>query len=584
MTEDFDIGQETEAQELPLPSEEEVYEAPQKTGLSNRQKIIFVSIGAAVLITLLGLIIGLLLFSGRNDDDDRILENVFAAGIDLSGMTVEEAVNALHVATDRSFADEPLVIRIYDDTLLLPPEDTNASVDVDGIAQAAYNYGRSGNHAENQQIRRNAHKRSFTIPLLPYLNLDLTAIRNTVDSYCAALDSDYAEPVVTLEGERPTYGASQSPNHQALRITLGTPLRQLDADDLYDQILDAYSMNELQLDYEAPEILWPSEVNAQDLYNEYCTPAQDARLDTSTYNVIAESYGYGFDVNLLEQLLNDAEPGEEVEISFSFLEPKVLTQDITDSLYTLTLSEAQTTSKAQNSERSKNLQLSCNAINGHIIKPGETFSFLQVLGQISPQAGYSDAPICNINGDAMGGGISQTASTLYYCALHADLEVVERHNHPYTTDFIELGMDAYVDASALDLRFRNNTDAPIRINASVSGQTVSISLEGSKALSYAISVRSEITGKSLPTTTYQMVMPDNRQGYKDGDVMVSAVEGYQVSVYKDKLSLEGGSLLSTEPVSTNEYKKRDEVIARIGTLSDAQTPPEPTEPLTDPMP
>lgn len=584
MTEDFDIGQETEAQELPLPSEEEAYEAPQKPGLSNRQKIIFVSIGAAVLITLLGLIIGLLLFSGRNDDDDRILENVFAAGIDLSGMTVEEAVNALHVATDRSFADEPLVIRIYDDTLLLPPEDTNASVDVDGIAQAAYNYGRSGNHAENQQIRRNAHKRSFTIPLLPYLNLDLTAIRNTVDSYCAALDSDYAEPVVTLEGERPTYGASQSPNHQALRITLGTPLRQLDADDLYDQILDAYSMNESQLDYEAPEILWPSEVNAQDLYNEYCTPAQDARLDTSTYNVIAESYGYGFDVNLLEQLLNDAEPGEEVEIAFSFLEPKVLAQDITDSLYTLTLSEAQTTSKAQNSERSKNLQLSCNAINGHIIKPGETFSFLQVLGQISPQAGYSDAPICNINGDAMGGGISQTASTLYYCALHADLEVVERHNHPYTTDFIELGMDAYVDGSALDLRFRNNTDAPIRINASVSGQTVSISLEGSKALSYAISVRSEITGKSLPTTTYQMVMPDNRQGYKDGDVMVSAVEGYQVSVYKDKLSLEGGSLLSTEPVSTNEYKKRDEVIARIGTLSDTQTPPEPTEPLTDPMP
>lgn len=584
MTEDFDIGQETEAQELPLPSEEEVYEAPQKTGLSNRQKIIFVSIGAAVLITLLGLIIGLLLFSGRNDDDDRILENVFAAGIDLSGMTVEEAVNALHVATDRSFADEPLVIRIYDDTLLLPPEDTNASVDVDGIAQAAYNYGRSGNHAENQQIRRNAHKRSFTIPLLPYLNLDLTAIRNTVDSYCAALNSDYAEPVVTLEGERPTYGASQSPNHQALRITLGTPLRQLDADDLYDQILDAYSMNELQLDYEAPEILWPSEVNAQDLYNEYCTPAQDARLDTSTYNVIAESYGYGFDVNLLEQLLNDAEPGEEVEIAFSFLEPKVLAQDITDSLYTLTLSEAQTTSKAQNSERSKNLQLSCNAINGHIIKPGETFSFLQVLGQISPQAGYSDAPICNINGDAMGGGISQTASALYYCALHADLEVVERHNHPYTTDFIELGMDAYVDGSALDLRFRNNTDAPIRINASVSGQTVSISLEGSKALSYAISVRSEITGKSLPTTTYQMVMPDNRQGYKDGDVMVSAVEGYQVSVYKDKLSLEGGSLLSTEPVSTNEYKKRDEVIARIGTLSDTQTPPEPTESPTDPMP
>ena len=127
---------------------------PQKEGLGRKQIIILVSIGAAVLLGLIGLIIGLLLFSGRSTDDGLILENVFAAGVDLSGMTVEEAVNALHVATDDSICKEPMVIHIYDGTLSLYPDETNAILDVDAIAQAAYNYGRSGTHAENQQIQK----------------------------------------------------------------------------------------------------------------------------------------------------------------------------------------------------------------------------------------------------------------------------------------------------------------------------------------------------------------------------------------------------------------------------------------------
>ena len=585
MAEEFDILQEDaelpetiKTEEFPLP-EEYADEAPRKPLLSSKQKIILLSIGAGILLTLLGLIIGLILFSGRSDDDDRILENVYAAGIDLSGMTVEEATSALHTATDRSFSVEPMSIRIYDDTLLLSPEDTNASVDVDGIVQAAYNYGRSGNYAENQQIRKNASKRSYTIPLLPYLNLDLTYIRDTITTYCASIDSVYAEPTVTLEGERPVYDGTGTERHQSLRITLGTPLRRLDADDLYDQVLDAYSMNELLLEYETPEILWPSEVKAQALFDEYCTLAQDAILDTTTYQVIKEAYGYGFDVNELQKMLDDAEAGEEVEIRLSFLEPKVFAQDIQDSLYVVKLSECQTTSDATDTNRSKNLQLACDAINGYIIKPGETFSFLQKLGQISSQTGYNEAPICTVNETEMGGGISQVASALYYCALHADLEVLERYHHPYTVDFIELGLDAYVNAQGTDLRFKNNTGAPIRVKASVSYGTVNIALEGSKQLSYTVAIRSEITGRQQPNASYQMFVPDNHQGYRDGDVIVTGVEGYQVSVYKEKTAVSGGNLLSKESVSTNEYKKRDEIIARIGTLTPDDTQTEPTAPI-----
>lgn len=552
-----------------LPLEEDP--SPVKT-ITSKQKIILVSIGAALLLGLLSMIIGLVLFSGRSTEDDRILENVFAAGIDIGGMTIEEATSALHLATDNSIAKDPLVARIYDGSLQLYPEQTHATLDIDAVAQAAYNYGRSGNHAADQQTRKNAHRRSYTIPLLPYLNLDLEFIRNTAENYCTAVDSMYAEPVVTLIGTRPVYG-DPSPQHQSISVTLGTPLRRLDAEDLYNQILDAYSMNELLLEYETPEILWPTTITAQGLFDQYCTSPQDAVLDPETYEIKPEVYGYGFHVNALQKMLDEARPGDTVEITFSFLAPDLLAQDINSTLFLEQLASCSTTSTVEDNTRDRNLQLSCNAINGYVIKPGETFSFRNVLGEVSAETGYGKALVSTYNESVMGGGISQVATALYYCILHTDLPVLEQHNHKYTTDFIELGMDAYVDSNANDLRFRNDSGMAIRIDASVNRHTVTISLHGSHALNFKVSIRTEITGKQLPVTTYQMLLANNSQGYQDGDVMVTGIEGYQVSVFKEKNDINSGNLLSTSAVSTNEYKKRDEVVARIGIL-DVQDPVE----------
>lgn len=575
MTEEFETAPDdsmsgSETSEAIMNNDIPSDEAPHELKITPRQKIIFVSIGAAVLVGLLGLILGLLLFSGRNNEDDRILQNVYAAGVDLSGMTVEEAVSALHAATDRSIMHEPLVIHIYDGTLSLYPSDTNAILDVEAVAQAAYSYGRSGNHADDQQIRKNAHRRSYTIPLLSYLNLNLDFIQNTVDSYCAALESMYAEPSVTLIGTRPVYG-DPSVQHQSMRITLGTPLRRLDAEDLYKQILDAYSMNELLLEYETPDILWPTKLTAQEIFDQYCTPAQDAVLDASTYSITPEVYGYGFDVDVLQEALDQSAPGDTIEFTMSFLIPELLKDEITNELFLETMATCTSTSSVDDNARDSNLRLSCNAINGYVIKPGETFSFMKVLGEVSTEAGYAKAPISVFNDTVVGGGISQTATALYYCALHADLDIVERKNHIYETDFIELGLDAYVNGSSTDLRFRNNTNMPLRIDANVNRHTVTVSLRSSSRLSYNISVRTEITAKDLPSTTYQMLLPDNSNGYKDGDIMVTGIEGYTVNVTKEKNDISTGSLLSSGAVSTSTYKKRDEIIARIGVIEEENT-------------
>ena len=523
MSEDFDfnLDETTVNMEFPDLNSDDAFpiaeSAPQPEGFSRKKIIILVSVGAAVLLSLIGLIIGLVIFSGRKSDDNRILKNVFAAGIDLSDMTVEEAISALHVATDHGIVQDPMEVKIYEEALTLNPEDVNLSLDVEALAQAAFDYGRNGTHAENQQIQNNAHKRSYTVPLLPYLNLDYEAIQLAVDSYCASVVSEYKEPVIKLVGTRPPYG-EPNPEHQSLEITLGTPLRRLDADDLYDRILDAYSMNELSFVYETQEVIYPPAVTAQELFDQYCTLPQDAMLDPETYSVIPEVYGYGFQVDTVQQMLDNAQTDEPIQITMSFLEPAVLSEDLTDNLFSEILAECTVTGTNDDQGRDTNLKLSCSAISGYIIKPGETFSFLDVLGKINAEAGYTEAPICGKNGTVMGGGISQTASALYHCVLHSDLEIVEHHNHDYVTDFIELGLDAYVYTGSQDLRFRNNTDAPICIEAKASRHSVTVTLIGSTVLPYTVSIRTEILSTETPDTIKQMVLPNNSQGYVSNDV------------------------------------------------------------------
>ena len=559
--------------------ETEEYDEEQ-SGLSLKLKIVLISIGAALFLGLIAAVIGLLLFAGRTEDEGLILDNVFAGGIELSGMTTEEAANALHLATDNTFTKKDMVVQIHDDSLRLSPEDTMAALDVEAVIKEAYEYGRSGTNAENIQIQKNAKKRSYTIPLLKYLTLDTDYIKETVVAYCESTVSSLSEPVISLEGQRPVFDPTNpgaAVTHQQLHITLGTPEIQLDPEDLYEQILDGYSLNELFLEYEAPQITFPSVVIAQKLFDEHCTSPIDASMDPSTYAITEEVYGYGFDPNLLQQMLDEADYGENIDIYLGFLTPAVVTSDLTQGLFTDTLAQYCSIAETSISERNNNIQLSCQALEQLVIEPGETFSFNKALQTVSEAAGYQIAAVSTHNSAALAGGISQTASALYYCALLANLDIIERHSHQYAVDFIDLGLDAYVDGSFRDLRFRNNTSSPIRITTASENGTVTITLKGVNTLGYKTNIQTEIMEQEDPMISYQIPTGPDAQSYRDGDTMVSGIPGYFVSVSMEKIDLATGVILSTQPVSTSLYEKKDTVLAQIA-------PPPPTEPTETVIP
>ncbi|CAH0347109.1 VanW family protein [Bacillus sp. CECT 9360] len=139
---------------------------------------------------------------------------------------------------------------------------------------------------------------------------------------------------------------------------------------------------------------------------------------------------------------------------------------------------------ANNKERSQNISLAIEAINNHVIFPGETFSFNKVVGNRTSGKGYLRAPII-IKGElseGIGGGICQVSSTLFNAIDRAGLQIVERYSHSRRVPYVPNGRDATVSWYGPDFRFKNEYNQPILIQAKKQGGSVSILIYSSDAI------------------------------------------------------------------------------------------------------
>lgn len=116
--------------------------------------------------------------------------------------------------------------------------------------------------------------------------------------------------------------------------------------------------------------------------------------------------------------------------------------------------------------RQNNISITCKTLSGKEIKPGETFSFCNIVGDSTTAKGYQEAEIY-VKGEkkmGLGGGNCQVSTTLYNAVLNIpELEIVERHEHSGHVPYIEKGKDAAVSYGAYDFKFKNNTQNTLRI-------------------------------------------------------------------------------------------------------------------------
>lgn len=120
--------------------------------------------------------------------------------------------------------------------------------------------------------------------------------------------------------------------------------------------------------------------------------------------------------------------------------------------------------------RRRNIATGAAKFNNVIIAPGEEFSFVKTLGEITAKAGYVPELVIKENKvvPELGGGLCQVSTTAFRAAIYAGLPILERRPHSYAVPYYNpQGMDSTIYPPHPDLRFKNDTDAPILIQTKI---------------------------------------------------------------------------------------------------------------------
>lgn len=372
-----------------------------------------------------------------------------------------------------------------------------------------------------------------------------------------------------------TVPAPQQVEIEYLILDRGSIQRSLDAQSIYDTLVASLYAGQMEpeLSYSYRE---PDPLDLDAIWAEYCTPPVDAELNPETFAITPEIPGYGFNRKNAAKQIELAEEGSLIRLRMGPIQPAATVATVEAALYAEVLGEANTPHTWQ-PDRTRNLELACEAIDGTVLMPGDIFSFNETVGERTRAKGYKEAIayVGNESVPEVGGGVCQVASSIYYAVLQADLLTLERHEHTFLVTYVPQGMDAAIYWGLLDYKFQNSSPYPIKIDASVSGGQVHITLRGTEWRDYTVKLSYNVVS-TIPWETVTRYVYDG--SYYDGEVITTPYTGARVITYKTTYDLMGNEI-ETQQIAVSNYRKRDKVIAVAATLPtpDPEPEPEPTE-------
>jgi vancomycin resistance protein YoaR len=123
----------------------------------------------------------------------------------------------------------------------------------------------------------------------------------------------------------------------------------------------------------------------------------------------------------------------------------------------------------------KNLKLAASRLDGHVLQPGQEFSFNEVVGARTEKEGYKIAHVITAGEmvDGLAGGACQISTTLHGAAFFSGLDIVSSTPHSRPSTYVQMGLDATVVYPQVDLKLRNSYDFPVVIHYRVArGESV----------------------------------------------------------------------------------------------------------------
>lgn len=498
------------------------------------------SIAALIVLVYLGLCV----YVGASS---TILPGVWTAQTQLSGMTQEEAVSALDTWMEQAYADAQYDLTCEDSTVRL--SGNLARLDSGRIAQEAYMVGRS-----EPFLKRGAVILAHFLGVNTMVNCPVElndAGKQKLEQALKQLDD--AEAIQLVE-------TVWSVNGGELVITRGTTGVRVDREQAEQALLSAMQLPG-DRKVTVPVIKTdPAPLDLQQVHAQIHAQAADAyveRDEAGGVRIVPHVVGMDFDVAQARKQFDAAKDGEVVTVPLAVTVPEMTQARMHGLLFADVLGEC-TTSIGGTEFRLNNVIVAAKAMDGKILMPGEVFSYNDTLGPRTVANGYQPAP-AYIGGktvDEVGGGICQNSSTLYLATLRANLEIVERTNHMYTVGYVPDGLDATVAYNALDYKFRNNTEYPLRMEVKITERKLTIKLYGTDTEHVTVKMVTE----TLSTTPYKVTYkPDDTVAVGKTVVDTTAYTGRKVRVFRCVYDADG-NLVSRTQESMNNYRHRDKVI------------------------
>lgn len=145
-----------------------------------------------------------------------------------------------------------------------------------------------------------------------------------------------------------------------------------------------------------------------------------------------------------------------------------------------------------------NIAIACSQITGIVIRPGEEFSFWQLVGKTTRRKGYKEGRIIRNNKlvAGTGGGLCNLANTIHLLVLNSPLTVTEFHNHsdalaPDHGKRIPLSAGTSVSYNNLDFRFKNETDQDFQLLVWCEGEQLNAQLRSQQDIPHRYALTEE---------------------------------------------------------------------------------------------
>ena len=402
---------------------------------------------------------------------DRILPSISIDGIGISGLTREDAEQALNLSERELRAKAAEVTILFPDGsgFSITGESVRFGEDAQYVIGNALSLGRGDGFIMD------------TVTFLQRMvsdNEELNVYFGPDAGHLISLVTDYANSYnKKLEESKPFV------NEDKIVIVKGAG--QVQASELelfelvYNGLNDSFNAGRpIEIAYVLPES-YPSVIDLMTIRRSILIIPISAEYDPET-KTISESIE-GRDIALADaiSLLDSVDSGQRVEISIVPTHPEVTREYLESFLFRDLIGE--TVTRIGGSEnRLNNIVLSSAAVDGYVLEPGDEFSFNQVVGRRTAERGYKSAPMISGGQTVMGlgGGICQVSSSIYSSIMDADIKVTERYPHGRPVDYLPRGRDATVSWGYLDFRFVNNTERPLRIDVEVDGRTLTVQVFG----------------------------------------------------------------------------------------------------------